>query len=173
MTIVRRFKSPGGCCHLSNHFFCGFSIRCFKTQRQREITTELTCTSTNACLELVIQRLTSDILNLLDRSLIAFHGVELVDVGIEFWVVGRVDLLEHPLTCLEREGHQDVGCGELFAAEKLAAIGGTGELRFQEVEVGLVVRLEIETVDLSHYGFGQGTNEERDFVAFEDCAPCE
>lgn len=121
------------------------------------------------CLELIIQRLTSDILNLLDRSLVAFHGVELVDVGIELGVVGRIDLLEHPLACLEREGHQDVGCGELFAAKKFAAIRRGGELRFQEVEVGLVVRLEVETVDLSHYSFGQGTNEEGDFVAFENC----
>jgi hypothetical protein len=114
-------------------------------------------------------RLTSFLLNSLNRSLESIHALELVNIRIQFRVISCIDDLQSLLASLQRERHQDVNGSELVAAEETSTAGCSGELRFQEVKVGLEVWLEVHGFESGDNTACDGSNEEGDLVALEDC----
>lgn len=114
-------------------------------------------------------RLTSLLLNSLNRSFIAIHGFKFVDISIQLRISSRVDNLQSLLTSLQRERHQNVNSSELVAAKKTSSIRRSGQLRFQKVKVGFEVWPEVHGFEFAVDAAGDGTEEEGNFVAFEDC----
>lgn len=115
------------------------------------------------------KRLTSLLFNSVNGSLVSLHVIELVDIGVQLGVIGCVDHLQSLLTSLQRERHQDVGGSKVLATEETTTVGCAGKLRLQEVEVSLEVGVEEHVVEFVDNTAGDGTEEEGDLVALEDC----
>ena len=60
----------------------------------------------------------------------------------------------------ERGAHHDVRAGQVGAAEVVPAVGGGGELVFEEVELGLEVRVQVFRFDGPGDHEGEGADEE-------------
>lgn len=115
------------------------------------------------------KRLTSLLFNSVDGSLVSLDVIELVDVGIQLRIILCVDHFQSLLTSLQRERHQNVGGSKILATEETTTIGCAGELRLQEVEVSLEVGVKEHVVEFANDAACDGTDEEGNLVAFEDC----
>lgn len=114
-------------------------------------------------------RLASLLFNSLNRSLVPIHTLKLVDVSIQLRIISRIDDLQSLLASLQRERHQNIHSSEILAAKEASAIGCSSELGFQKVKVGFEVWSEVHGFEFAVDTAGDGTEEEGDFVAFEDC----
>lgn len=75
----------------------------------------------------------------------------------------RILLLVNPgLRRNERVRHEDVGAGDLRAADELATVGRRSKLRVEEREVRGVVVEEVESVDFVGDAARDGLDEEGD-----------
>jgi hypothetical protein len=115
------------------------------------------------------ERLTSLLLDPLDRPLIPLHAIQPINISIQLWIISLVDNLQSFLSSLQRERHQDVSGSEVFAAEETSTIRCASELGFQESEVGLEVWGEVHDVDSADDDPCDWADEEGDFVTLEDC----
>jgi hypothetical protein len=114
-------------------------------------------------------RLTGLLLDPLNRSLEPIRSLKLVDISIQQRVIRSIDHLQSLLTSLQGERHQDISGSEIFAAKETSSVGCRSQLRFQKVKVGFEVWLEVHGFESGDDAACDGSNEEGDFVALEDC----